>query len=60
MIIPAGDIIFRAKKFIRLRYGVDVDVNDADWNLMLARVCHRMSKRLYARGHMVAEFGAGS
>jgi hypothetical protein len=30
-----------------------------NWNFLLALTCQRMAKRLYARGHMISEWGSG-
>jgi hypothetical protein len=57
VIIPANTIISRAERFVRLRYRITA-VN-VDRSFMVAQICARMAARLYARGHLVAEYGRG-
>lgn len=55
MIIPAAKIVDRARKFIRLRHGEAMS-DGVDCTFLLARICDKFGKRLYRRGHYVAEW----
>lgn len=58
MMIPAEKIVERARKIVRLRKPALV-ADNVDDTFLIAQLCARMSRLLYARGHSIIEYYYG-